>query len=97
MGPYDIFKRIQKVAYELKLPNLLGSVHQIIHVSMLKKCICDSVSFIPLIGLWVNENRSYEEVPITILYRQVKKWRNYEVVFIKVLWTIILIRVQHGR
>ena len=41
VGPYEIFKRIGKVAYELKIPSELTSVHPIFHVSMLKKCIDD--------------------------------------------------------
>ncbi|WMV58742.1 hypothetical protein MTR67_052127 [Solanum verrucosum] len=53
---------------------------------MLKKCIGDPVSIIPLEGLGVDESLSYEEVPIEILDRQVKRLRNKEVVSVKVLW-----------
>ena len=53
---------------------------------MLKKCIGDPVSILPLEGLGVDENLSYEEVPVEILDRQVKKLRNKEVVSVKVLW-----------
>jgi len=57
----------------------------VFHVSMLKKCIGDPVSILPLEGLGINENLSYEEVPVEILDRQVKKLRNKEVASIKVL------------
>ncbi|WMV18912.1 hypothetical protein MTR67_012297 [Solanum verrucosum] len=40
----------------------------------------------PVEGLGVNENLSYEEVPVEILDRQVKKLRNKEVASVKVLW-----------
>ncbi|WMV58520.1 hypothetical protein MTR67_051905 [Solanum verrucosum] len=53
---------------------------------MLKKCIGDPVSILPLEGLGVDENLSYEEVLVEILDRQVKKLRNKEVVFVKFLW-----------
>ena len=41
VGPYEIFQRIGKVAYESKLPSALALVHPVFHVSMLKKCIGD--------------------------------------------------------
>ena len=41
MGPYEIFQRIGKVAYEFRLPSELASVHPVFHVSMLRKCIGD--------------------------------------------------------
>jgi len=86
VGPYEILKRVEKVAYELKLPIELAPVHPVFHISMLKKCIGDPVSILPLEGLGVNENLSYEEVPVKILDHQVKKLRNKEVASVKVLW-----------
>ncbi|KAH0644862.1 hypothetical protein KY284_032746 [Solanum tuberosum] len=86
VGPYQILKRIGKVAYELDFPNELAPVHPVFHVSMLKKCIGDPVSIIPLEGLGVDESLSYEEIFVEILDRQVKRLRNKEVAFVKVLW-----------
>ena len=40
---------------------------------MLKKCIGDTVFILPLDGLGVKEDLSYEKVPVEILDRQVKK------------------------
>ena len=79
-------KYVGKVAYELKLPIELAPVHPVFHISMLKKCIGDPVSILPLEGLGVNENLSYEEVPVEILDRQVKKLRNKKVASVKVPW-----------
>ncbi|WMV14089.1 hypothetical protein MTR67_007474 [Solanum verrucosum] len=86
VGPYQILKRVGKVAYELDLPNELAPVHLVFHVSMLKKCIGDPVSIIPLEGLGVDESLSYIEVPVEILDRQVKRLRNKETAHAKVLW-----------
>ncbi|WMV38069.1 hypothetical protein MTR67_031454 [Solanum verrucosum] len=61
VGPYEILKCVGKVAYELKLPIELAPVHLVLHISMLKKCIGGPVSTLPLEGLGVNENLSYEE------------------------------------
>ncbi|KAK4724140.1 hypothetical protein R3W88_026919 [Solanum pinnatisectum] len=86
MGPYQILKRVGKVAYELDLPNELAPVHPMFHVSMLKKCIGDPASIIPLEGLGVDESPSYEEVRVEILDRQVNRLRNKEIASVKVLW-----------
>ena len=43
VSPYEIFQRVGKVSYELKLPYELASVHPIFHVSMVKKCIGDPI------------------------------------------------------
>ena len=64
MGPYEILQRFGKVAYELDLPSELTSVHPVFHVSMLKKCIGDLESILPIEDHCVNDNLSYEEVPI---------------------------------
>ena len=71
MGPYKILQRVGKISYELKLPSELTSVHQVFHVLMLKKCIGDPESILSIEGLGVNDNFSYEEVPVQILDRQV--------------------------
>ena len=55
------------------------------HVSMLKKYISDPVYILPIEGLGVDENLSYEEVTVEILDSQVKKLRNKEVASVKVL------------
>ena len=79
-------RRVGKVAYELDFPNEFASVHLVYHVSMLKKCVGDLTSIVPLEGLEMKGNLSYEEVPIEILDRQVKRLRNKEVASVKVLW-----------
>ncbi|WMV33252.1 hypothetical protein MTR67_026637 [Solanum verrucosum] len=85
VGLYKILKCVGKVAYELDLQNELAPVHLVFHVSMLKKCIGDLVSIIPLKGLGVDESLSDEEILVEILDRQVKRLRNKEGSSIKVL------------
>ena len=57
-----------------------------IHVSMLKKCVGDPESILPIEGVDVEENLSYEEVSVDILHRHIKKLRSKEVASVKVLW-----------
>ena len=85
IGLYEVLQRVGNVAYELKLPNNLASIHPVFHVSMLKKCLGDPVSILFVEGFVVDENLYYEEVLVKILDRQVKKLRNKEVATVKVL------------
>ena len=41
IGPFKILKRIGLVAYRLELPPELNRIHNIFHVSMLKKYVSD--------------------------------------------------------
>ena len=86
IGPYQIVRRIGKVAYELDLPATLEGVHPVFHVSMLRKYIGDPSRVFPIEDIQVTEELCYEEQPIAILDRQVRKLRNKEVVLVKVLW-----------
>ena len=52
---------------------------------MLKKCIADPESTLPIEGLGVRRNLSYEEIPIEILDWQVKELRKKEVDSVNVL------------
>lgn len=54
--------------YELDLPIELTMVHLVFHVSMLRKCIGDSNSIVPLKDMTTEEDLNYEEVPIKILH-----------------------------
>ena len=48
IGPYEIVRKIGKVAYELDLPPDLESVHPVFHVSMLRKCVGDPTRIVPV-------------------------------------------------
>ncbi|WMV59111.1 hypothetical protein MTR67_052496 [Solanum verrucosum] len=79
VGPYRILKRIGNVAYVLEL-------YPVFHISLLKKCVGNPASLVPLESVAVKDSLSYEDVPVEILDHQVRKLRNKEVASIKVLW-----------
>ena len=60
--PYEILQRAGEVAYELALTAELASVHPVFHVSIIKKCLGDPTSILPVEGLGVDKDLSYEEV-----------------------------------
>jgi hypothetical protein len=39
IGPFLIFRRVGEMAYQLELPASLSNVHNVFHVSQLKKCL----------------------------------------------------------
>ena len=79
VGRYKILKSIGKVAYDLELPAKLVAVHAVFHISLLKKCVGDPTSIVPLESVAVKDSLSYEDVPVEILDRHVRMFRNKEV------------------
>ena len=57
----------------MRLPIELSSIHPVFHVSIIKKCIGDTVSILPIKGIGLDNIISYEDVPVDIRDRQVKK------------------------
>ncbi|WMV29585.1 hypothetical protein MTR67_022970 [Solanum verrucosum] len=86
VSPYKILKRVGKVAYELELPTELAAVNPVFHISLLRKCVGDPATIVPLESVVVKDSLTYEEVPIEILDRQVGRLRNREITSVKVLW-----------
>ena len=72
-------KRVGKVIYELELPAELPAVNLGFHMSLLKKCVGDPASILTLKSVAVKDSLSYEDVPVEILDRHVRMFRNKEV------------------
>ena len=67
IGPYQILSRRGEVAYQLSLPENLSAVHDVFHVSQLKKCLRVPEEQLPVEGLEVQEELTYIEKPMWIL------------------------------
>ena len=61
-------------------------MHPIFHVSMLKRYNGDGNYIIRWDSVLLDKNLSYEEEPVAILDREVRKLRSREIVSIKVQW-----------
>ncbi|TYK04999.1 ty3-gypsy retrotransposon protein [Cucumis melo var. makuwa] len=85
VGPFEILEQIGPVAYHLALPSIFSTVHDVFHVSMLRKYIADPTHVVDFELLQINENLSYEEQPIEILAREVNMLRNRGIALVKVL------------
>jgi hypothetical protein len=55
------------MAYQLELPDNLSDVHDVFHVSQLKKCLCVPEEQLPIEELGVQGDVTYTEYPIKIL------------------------------
>ena len=86
IGPYEIIERIGKVAYRLALPPELSAVHNVFHVSMLRKYIPDPSHVLKHEPIQIHEDLTYEEQPIQVLAREEKVLRNKVIPLVKILW-----------
>ena len=85
-------KKVGKVAYELELPAELAVGHSVFHILLSKVCVRDLSCKVPLEGVAVKDSLSYEDVPVEILDRQVRRLRKQEVASINVLWIELVCR-----
>jgi hypothetical protein len=67
IGPFKITEKIGEVAYQLELPPQLSDMHNVFHVSQLKKCLRVPEEQIPMEDLDAKEDLSYQEYPVMIL------------------------------
>jgi hypothetical protein len=86
IGPFDIVEKIAKVAYRLALPPQLDRVHDVFHVSMLRKYLALPTHALNWEDITIEEDATYEEEPIEIQDRSEKKIRNKTIKLVRVLW-----------
>ena len=86
IGPFEVVERIGEVAYQLALPPGLSGVHPVFHISMLKKYHQGGDHVIQWDSVLLDQNLTFEEEPITILDRQIRKLRSKEIASVKVQW-----------
>ncbi|WVZ63364.1 LOW QUALITY PROTEIN: hypothetical protein U9M48_013001 [Paspalum notatum var. saurae] len=67
IGPFKVQEKKGEVAYRLELPPSLSGVHDVFHVSQLKRCLRVPEEQAPLEGLEVQEDLTYTEHPAKIL------------------------------
>jgi hypothetical protein len=76
IGPFLILKQVGEVAYQLELPDHLSDVHDVFHISQLKKCLRVPGEQLPMEDLSVQDDLTYAEYPIKILDTLTRVTRN---------------------
>ena len=84
--PFEILKRVGIVAYRLALPPSLSGVHEVFHVSMLRKYTPDPAHVVDWGELVIDTNGTFEEGPVRIVDRRDQVLRRKTVRLVKVLW-----------
>ncbi|KAI3755510.1 hypothetical protein L1987_55311 [Smallanthus sonchifolius] len=84
--PLVSMKRIGPVAYQLDLPEGLSGVHNVFHVSNLKKCLADESLVVTLEELHIDEQLRFIEEPIEIMDREVKTLNRSKIPIVRVRW-----------
>ncbi|KAA3480843.1 Retrotransposable element Tf2 [Gossypium australe] len=72
IGPYEIIERVGPVAYRLLLPSVLEKIHNVFHVSMLRRYRSDPSHVISPTEVEIQSGLSYSEEHIRILARETK-------------------------
>ncbi|XP_050884524.1 uncharacterized protein LOC127087645 [Lathyrus oleraceus] len=86
IGPYQIIERIGEVAYRLTLPPSLSEMHDVFHVSQLRKFIPDSLQPILPYSVEVEAYLTFEPQPSRILGQETRVLRNNDIPLVKVRW-----------
>jgi hypothetical protein len=76
-----------EVAYQLELLPQLSDMHDVFHVSQLKKCLCVPEEQLPMEELEAKENLSYQEYPVKILETSERVTQNKKIKMCKVQWS----------
>ncbi|GJS45809.1 putative reverse transcriptase domain-containing protein [Tanacetum coccineum] len=84
VGPFEILERIGLVAYRLRLPEELNSVHDTFHVLNMKKCLADANLHVPLNEIKIDKTLCSVEEPVEIMDREVKSLKRSRIPLVKV-------------
>ena len=67
IGPFEILERVGTVAYRLAPPPCLSGVHEVFHVSMLRKYTPDLAHVVDWGKITIDTDGTFEEGPVRIL------------------------------
>ncbi|WVZ89930.1 hypothetical protein U9M48_036275 [Paspalum notatum var. saurae] len=87
IGPFKITEQCGPVAYRIELPPHLAAVHDVFHVSQLKKCLRVQGEVVDTSQIQIEPDLTYEEHPIKILDQKQRTTRRRTINFYKVQWS----------
>ncbi|GKD38492.1 hypothetical protein Tco_1258699 [Tanacetum coccineum] len=84
--PFKVLAKVGTIAYRLELPQQLSRVHNIFHVSNLKKRLSDEPLAIPFDEIHIDDKLHFVEEPVEVMDREVKRLKQSRIPIIKVRW-----------
>ena len=86
IGPFEILERVGIVAYRLALPPSMSGVHEVFHVSMLRRYTPDPAHVVDWGEIEVDTDGTFEEGPMCIMDSRDQVLRRKTVRLVRVLW-----------
>ena len=83
---FEILERVGTLAYQLKLPPSMTGVHEVFHVSMLRKYTPDPAHVVDWEQIEVDTDGTFDEGPVCILDSRDQVLRRKTVRLVRVLW-----------
>ncbi|XP_038976491.1 uncharacterized protein LOC120107328, partial [Phoenix dactylifera] len=86
IGPFEVLAKVGRVAYKLALSPELSGVHDVFHVSLLRRYISVPSHILQYEPLQVNEDLTYEEAPLRIVDKKEQILRRRTIPYVKIQW-----------
>jgi hypothetical protein len=86
IGPFPILEQCGRVAYRLQLPETLSAVHNVFHVSQLKKCLRVPDRTVEVTDVALEPDLTYSEHHIRVLDQKDRITRRRTLKFYKIQW-----------
>ena len=86
IGPFEIFERVGTITYRLALPPIMSGVHEVFHVSMLRKYTLDPAHVVDWGQIEVDTDGTFEEGLVCILDSRDQVLQRKTVRLVRVLW-----------
>ena len=90
IGPFPILERIGTLAYRVKLPDWLPGVHDVFHISQLRKHVHDPDLIVEEAAqqdIEITPELAVRREPLKIIGKETKELRNKKVHLVKVQWS----------
>ena len=86
IGPFEVLERVGTIAYRLALPPSISGIHEVFHVSILRKYTPDPAHMVDWGQIEVDTDETFEEGPVYIVDSRDQVLRRKTVRLVRVLW-----------